>query len=178
MKNWYFIRLYKANKYIFLVVLLFCFGQAFFSQKRIINFPWYTYDMYSRPYNLDSAKDVVFLYINDTLYNHENLAIWKESVLFNTAKMYNNLSKNQFIDPAIPTTNQVFRSMPECFKHYAVKHINNQVSNPEEYKNWLVQYIKDNTHTIPKKIDFRRVHLRLEGHQYVYQYNDPFLIIQ
>lgn len=177
MKNWYFIKLYKANKYIFIVVIFFCFGQVFFSQKRIINFPWYTYDMYSRPYNLDTAKDVVFLYINDTLYNQENIPIWKESVIFNTAKMYNCLSEHQFSDPAIPTTYLVFRNMPESFKQYAVKHINNQVSNPEEYKNWLVHYIKTNTHSIPKKIDFRRVHFRLEGNQYVYQYNYPFLTI-
>jgi len=160
------------------IVLFFGCGQLYFNLKRIHNFPWYVFDMYSRPYNSDTTKDIVFLYINDTLFNQEKLPIRKEETIFNTAKLYNYLAQNKFKDPAIQTTNTIFKKMPETFRKYAVQQINNQISNPEEYKRWLVRYIEKNTHSVPDKIDFRFVHLKLEGNKYIYQYNRPFLIIK
>lgn len=92
--NWYLIRVWKQSKFLFLCFLLFIAFQVFFSAKRIQNFPYFTYDMYSR---IIEKPDVFTLYElknQQHAVNYTSLTNLKENLLLNTLKAYEDYSNS------------------------------------------------------------------------------------
>jgi hypothetical protein len=88
MSQWYITRLWRTSRTLFAVLAIFCAIQIFFTVKRIHNFPFFIYDMYSRPAQQPEKISVPVLYVNDTLRNYTRLPNWKEGAILNLGKFY------------------------------------------------------------------------------------------
>ena len=88
MSQWYVIKLWRTSRTLFAVIALFSTVQVSFTIKRIHNFPFFIYDMYSRPAQKPEKVSVPVLYVNDTMRNYALLPNWKEGALLNLSKFY------------------------------------------------------------------------------------------
>jgi hypothetical protein len=101
--NWYLVRVWKQSKLLFLILILFIVFQILFSAKRIQNFPFFTYDMYSRPIE---KPDVFTLYIvksNQKVFDYTQLTNTAENKLLSTVQSYesNILSYPDFVHETV-----------------------------------------------------------------------------
>lgn len=86
--NWYLIRAWKQSKILFVAIVIFLSFQLFFSIKRIQNFPFFTYDMYSRKIEKPITFSLYEVKINNKTINHIRFTNLKESILLSQIKAY------------------------------------------------------------------------------------------
>jgi len=87
-KKWYLVRVWKQNKILFAFILYFILLQSFFTIKRVQNFPFFIFDMYSRP--IDKPETITIYeikYANKSL-PYTQLTDVKESMLLSQIKAY------------------------------------------------------------------------------------------
>lgn len=85
--NWYLIRVWKQNKILFAFILFFIFLQSFFIIKRVQNFPFFIFDMYSRP--IDKPETFTLFIVNDEqLLDYTKLTNIEEAKLLSHIKTY------------------------------------------------------------------------------------------
>lgn len=85
--KWYLIRVWKQNKILFVFILFFIILQTFFIIKRVQNFPFFIFDMYSRP--IDKPETFTLFIVNDEqLLDYTTLTNLEEAKLLSHIKAY------------------------------------------------------------------------------------------
>ncbi len=62
MKNSYFYLVWRHNRFLFIIIIGFVLGQAFFTYKAVENTPFFHYGMYSEPCEVADTYSTVVLY--------------------------------------------------------------------------------------------------------------------
>jgi|JI10StandDraft_1071094.scaffolds.fasta_scaffold67577_4 hypothetical protein len=160
-QNLYLVNVFRQNKILFSFIVLFIGFQLYFNQKRIHSFPWFVWDMYSRPATLPDTITQTEIFVDGERLNITALPIWEELSVLHTYKMYNWQRMNNFKDPMNDVVINRTRLFPESVYHFAAWKINNHKEEAETYPTWLKQYLEQCLH---KKIDT----LELRDVQYIY----------
>ena len=88
VSNLYFLKLWRTSPLLTIVIVCLCLMQAYFMYKRIHNFPFFIYDMYSRPVTEPKEIKVPVLYINGKETDYTRFPNWKEGAIVNLFKFY------------------------------------------------------------------------------------------
>ncbi len=139
----------KSRKISFAIIILVVVLQAFFIFKRIHNYPFMIYDMYSRPEKkLDYSEHYVIVANSDTI-NLIGLPIMKEGVIINSLKQYQVLKEK-----GEPSWYNALQSRQQRlgmgFTSKSNKYLVPNKNDIESYPEWLKQYLEKNVskHTI------------------------------
>ncbi len=84
----YIVKLWNTSKWLFAGILIFVTGQAFFTYKGILNFPFFPFEMYGHPASPTNEVSQTEIYINNQLLNYTSLPDWTEGTLVNTVRFY------------------------------------------------------------------------------------------
>lgn len=165
--NLYLVRLFQSNKFLFAFVIVFIFFQLYFNQKRIHSFPWFVWDMYSRPSVVPKENSQFVLVFDNKIFNHTKLPYWKEEVIFKTIKMYNWQIQNNYNDPMRSAVQHRTKYFNKQIEKYAENQILNHKKNYEyAYKNWLLNYIKKNISNSFTTCELKEIKLEFVNNNY------------
>ena len=137
-KDWYLVRLIKYNKFLFVILLVFCGLQQFFNQVGINSFPWFPYAMYSRIEYPPSTFKFNMIYVNNQPYNYLKLPFWSGIAVRRTSDYYFAIRRN--VDPNANNINKRTRNLPEGMKKYLRKTLINTDSSIASYPQWLFKF--------------------------------------
>lgn len=87
-QDMYIYKLWNTSKSLFVAVALLVFGQAFFTYKGILNFPFFPFEMYAHPQKAPVKSNLYHIYINGHELNYTALPNWTEGNILNTIKYY------------------------------------------------------------------------------------------
>lgn len=94
MNRIFLVEVFQKNKILFLFFLLFIVGQAFFMKIRIHNFPFYVFDMYSRPdEHRGGDKSIYQININDERLLIHQLSQYQQATVIGGWKYYHYLQQ-------------------------------------------------------------------------------------
>ncbi len=143
MKKNYLQQLWKRDKKLGLLVLLFLIGQAFFSYKQIETVPFFNYGMYARPTSPAASYSSYRLY--DAQHIPIDLTHYKAShFLAYQLHYYAQLNSQSLIDrPLRQTIQQRFFTTP-VLQAYLVEHLTNKAIALPHAQRWLSSQIKKN----------------------------------
>lgn len=89
MSDIFIWEVFRKNKFLFLIICLFITGQVFFSTIRIHNFPFFIYDMYSRPEEHKGGSTSIYeFYINGKRWNISNLNQYQQATVIGSINSY------------------------------------------------------------------------------------------
>lgn len=162
MDDFYLYRLFRSNKMLFIFVLVFIFFQIYFNQKRIHSFPWFVWDMYSRPYSPPNETSVFVIALDGKIYNHTQLPIWKEEIIFKTNKMYNWQVIQNFQDPmkSVVDSRTRFFKNDIIYNYTQGRILNNKSEYEYAYKIWFKNYVNANIGSSFKTLEFKEIKLK------------------
>lgn len=167
MQNWYFIKLWNKSKLLFFVLLVFCIMQLYFNQKRIHNFPWFVWDMYSRYSEPPKQNSLFVYYLDGKPYNHTQLSIFQEEVLFYTSKQFRWLVQYNYQDPSVATIKKRTQHLPIRIQDYAIRNISNQGEDYMYYTQWVYDYLKKTNNLPFTKLELKELKLELQNNKYL-----------
>jgi hypothetical protein len=163
----FLVRAWKQSKLILAGMLVFAALQLFFNVKRMHTFPFIVWDMYSREQQVPDVSSQYVFYLDDKLYDHTQLPIWKEETAMKTFRMYNWQKMNAGHDPMDAVVRWRTRYLPEWFYHYAAYKINNQPQEYANYPDWLFYYMRKATQTYFKKLEVKELKYYYKDGRYV-----------
>lgn len=168
MNRWYLYRLFQSNKLLFWSVIVFIFFQIYFNQKRIHSFPWFVWDMYSRPLPIKKDNSLFVLVLDGKTYNHTQLPNWKEETIIKTNKLYKRLIESNHHDPIANAVNSRTKYVGKNIKKYAQKQLLNQKNDYAlNYENWLYQYVQRNVAIKFNQLELKEIKLKWQNNQYL-----------
>lgn len=134
-------------------------GQLFFTFKGIETFPFRNYGMYSEPLVTPIINNEYVVYINDSVYQLNELPGINHAFLKNNLDYYGLLKAHNFIDPIESTIDARFKN--DAIQEFFVSKLANKDSVVAQ--NWFRNYLQSRTGW---KIERLRIN----------QNNSPFLI--
>ncbi len=165
MDQWYIIRLFKQSKLLFVLFCGFLSFQLFFTTKRVHNYPFYIYDMYSRPVDIHNTHSLYEIIVNDQPLEYTGLTIWKEGVIINTLRLFEFKKDNNGDDPWAPALkDRDSRINNAQFSARANHYLLNNQDDFNRFPEWLATYISNSTR--------QKVH-RLSINKVTYVYAEP-----
>jgi hypothetical protein len=168
--NWnqlYLVKVFKQSKWLFAGILIFIFFQIFFNVKRIHSFPWFVWDMYSRPEQVSEVNSCYEIYADGQRISYTDLPFWGEIGVYKTFRSYNWMVKNDYHDPMDEAVKNKCRYLPAFVYPYLSYKINNQGFETATYPAWLHQYLE---HQLNKKIallEIKEVKYKSENGKYI-----------
>lgn len=177
MKNLYLIRVWKESKLLFVFVLGFIFFQLMFNLKRIHSFPWFVWDMYSRPETVEKVNSCFEIYADGQRIAYSDLPYWGEIGVYKTFRMYNWLKMNNFNDPMDVAVRNKAANLPGNVYPLLEKSINNHQQEAMLYPAWLHQYIEKRLGRKVHSIEVREVKYFRENNRYVPN-GENYLLLQ
>lgn len=154
MKNSYFFKVWQKNKLLFGALVLFVFGQVFFSYKGVETLPFFNYGMYSEPlepkefYTTISIYDENDQYIN--LYDKKATRFWQYQLAY-----YAQLSAQDYQDPSLKTIQSRFGQTK--FSNYLAQYLSNDKKAEARFSEFLIQ----------KKIKLKKSKICRENYKWV-----------
>lgn len=140
----YLFKLWNTSKLLFLGISLFALGQAYFSYKGIMNFPFFNYKMYSPPSQKAETYEIISISIDGKILNYTALPNWTEGNIINSANYYyryqqgNNWAHltwiSRFGSPETPFEKLIY---------YRIVPTETQIAT---YPEWISNYIANATH--------------------------------
>ncbi|MFN8259868.1 MAG: hypothetical protein U0X41_02905 [Chitinophagales bacterium] len=164
-QNLYLVRVFRQNKILFAFILLFIGFQIYFNNKRIHSFPFFVWDMYSRPATLPDTLTQTEVFVDGKRLDVTKLPIWEELSILHTYKMYNWQRINDYNDPMDEVVRLRTKYFPERIYSFAAWKINNHASEAATYPAWLKQYLEKTLDRKIKSVELRDVQYKYEnGH--------------
>lgn len=149
MQSLYLIRVWKESKILFIGILIFIFFQSFFIIKRVQNFPFFIFDMYSRPIEKPVTFTIYEITKNGKSFDYTALTNTKENVVLNSIRTYENAKKSY---PNAPNEAVIeYRLKNKIFaKNYQfIKDgLTNDKATIDAFGNWINRYL------IKSNVDF------------------------
>jgi hypothetical protein len=177
-ENLYFVKLWNTSKLLFLGVCILILGQAFFTYKGILNFPFFPYEMYAHPTQKSDTKELLFISINGKNLNYTSLPNWTEGNIINTVNYYDRYQQgnnwahrvwiNRFGTPKTPFQKLTYnRLVPtqiqiETYPEWISNYIENAIDQPvhsilitrKKYSNELQRLVPTGEETV--LLDYKR----------------------
>jgi len=167
LKKLYLVRLFRQNKIMFIFVLIFIFFQGLFNYKKAHSFPWYVWDMYSRPQTIADTITQTEIFIDNKRMDITSIPIWQEATILNTYKMYNWMRMNNYNDPMQEVVKNRTIYFSEKTRSFIAYKINNHKEETIQYPRWLLHYLETITDKEIREVALRDVQYKLENNAYV-----------
>lgn len=149
MRSFYLIKVWKESKLLFIGIIIFIFFQFFFIAKRVQNFPFFIFDMYSRPIEKPTTFSIYEIKQNEQTINYTAFTNTKENVVLNTIKTYES-AKQSFpyaINEAV--IEHRFKNKISSLNYQFIRYgLINDKESIAKFDNWLNQYL------IQSNVDF------------------------
>ena len=141
MKSIYLIKVWKESKPLFICIIAFIILQFFFIAKRVQNFPFFIFDMYSRPIEKPATFSLYRIEQFQDAINYTSFTNTKENIVLNTIKTYQ-LSKQSY--PKAPNEAVIehrFKNNVSCKNYQFIKDgLMNDIASIYSYQDWLSYY--------------------------------------
>jgi len=139
MKNSYFFKVWQTNKLLFGALILFIFGQLFFSYKEVETLPFFNYGMYSEPVQIQDLYTTVSIYDEQNqyinLYEKKATRFWQYQLSY-----YTKFVAQDYHDPTLQTIQSRFG--PTTFSHYLAQYLTNNKKAGLRFSEFLIQKTK------------------------------------
>ncbi len=140
----YLFKLWNTSKLLFLGISLFALGQAFFTYKGIMTFPFFPYQMYAFPSPKSDTRELISISINsEANINYTSLPNWTEGNIVNTINYYQRFQQgnnwahhawlSRFGTPETPFQKLTYHRLVPTEKQMAT------------YPEWISNYIENVT---------------------------------
>lgn len=137
----YIVKLWRTSKFLFASILLFVIGQAFFTYKGILNFPFFPFEMYGHPTSKTEEIGLTEVYVNNHLLDYTSLPDWTEGTILNTSKFYNRYQTGN--NWAMKAWNTRFGRPDTDFKKLIYYRLVPSEAQIATYPQWLADYIAE-----------------------------------
>lgn len=164
MKNSYFFKVWQTNKLLLGALILFVFGQAFFSYKQVETLPFFNYGMYSESVQVQDLYTTVSIYDEKNqyvnLYEQKATRFWQYQLSY-----YNQFVQQNYQDPTLQTVQSRFGQ--STFSHYLSQHLANDKRAGLHFSEFLIQKIKNKNSKICRenynwvKFKFKKVNSKI-----------------
>ncbi len=141
MKKTFINKVWHTNKLLFAFIIGFVFFQAFFLFKRVHNFPFYVFDMYSRQEHKTSQTSIFDIYINNDKLDLNKLTTKKKLILNKQIAYYDNFITNGS-DRWVPLLDKISKRTPIDLS----TRLKNSFDKSEQFPSWLINYLGYNFH--------------------------------
>ncbi|HUM53422.1 MAG TPA: hypothetical protein PK431_16485 [Chitinophagales bacterium] len=141
MQSIYLIKVWKESKALFIGIFIFIFFQFFFIAKRIQNFPFFIFDMYSRPIEKPSTFTIYEIKANGKSVDYTSFKNTQENTILNTIQTYETTEK-VFPKSIYETViEQRFKNKISSSNYQFIKNgLSNNKAAIDEFDNWLNRY--------------------------------------
>lgn len=139
IKKTYFELLYQYNKPMFVLVLLFIAGQAFFSYKGVETTPFFNYGMYSAPISSKPYYTHIGLQKAGKAIPLSDLGYFSTDFLSYQLDYYQKLKNSQGVDPTQTTLENRFGAN-SSFTNYLIPLLTNSPEDTSAFVPWLMSY--------------------------------------
>lgn len=156
----YISKLWRTSKVLFFALCLFALGQAFFTYKGILNFPFFPFEMYAHPQKLNKNSKLYHIYVNGNELNYTSLPNWTEGNILNTIKYYQKYQTGKIWAKTV--WNQRFGHPNTELEELIFNRLVPTPTQIEQYPKWLTQYI--NEQIVPEITD-----LKVTQKTYIYE---------
>lgn len=141
MQNNYFIQLWRQDKKLAFLILLFILGQFFFSYKQIETLPFFNYGMYARP-----KASQNHIYTHYQLYNAQQNPIHLDQYV-NAAFLEYQLSYYAQLYQQNPIDAPLHQTIQNRFAHFPTlaKYLHQQLANDSTALLHCQQWLNEKT---------------------------------
>lgn len=168
IKQTYLVRLFKQNKFLFVLVIGFIFFQQFLYLKDNSSFPWFVWAMYSHTEYVSEEKQQQEIFVNNERIDVTAFPIWKEETLLHTVKKYYQLQQNNWKDPLTEKVIKRTQRLPTFVQKYFIEHLTNNESNTALFPAWIKQYLETKLLYYPvKSIELHEATYTIQKNQFI-----------
>jgi hypothetical protein len=140
-ERWYIIRLFRTSKWLFIIVLLFCWMQVYFNIKKIHSFPWFVFDMYSKVEPIaDTIRHTQF-YIDGAPFNYKKLPFWSGITAVRCSDYYFRMKQSAYTDPNTANVQKRLSRFPDDLSAQLQTRLLTSRADAELYPRWLLNYL-------------------------------------
>ena len=151
-KHWFLVETYSKRKGLTLFFIALIMGQFFFLYKKIPNFPFLLYAMYSHPIDVEKEYTTFQLKVNGDEQNLFRIANCPDEFLYYQFWKYYRLKQNK--DPIEKTVCARFGIHPDSTEsNWFVQQLTNQPQDIAAFLPWLSRYLRQILHTDVQKIE-------------------------
>ena len=149
MHSIYLIKVWKESKALFIFLFIFIFFQFFFISKRIQNFPFFIFDMYSRPIEKPTTFSIYEIKANGKSVDYTSFKNTQENTILNSIQTYST-AKKEFPKSIYETLiEHRFKNKISTTNYQFIKNgLTNNQATFDYFDNWLNRYC------IQSNIDF------------------------
>ena len=139
------MNLKKKKRILSIAFLVFCVIQGFFIFKRVHNYPFMIFDMYSRPEQTSVLQNHYVMIMDGDTLNTTKLPIMAEGRLLHNVSIYHHLKdyNYDYWHPAL--TSRQDRLGDNKIVARSDRLLRNSVNSDETYPRWLHQHLEDLT---------------------------------
>lgn len=145
----FLVRLYNEYRSFFWVCVVFIIFQFMFSVKRVQNFPFFTFDMYSRPVEVPNKLNKTTIKLDDLKFDFSQLNPWTEYTLINTFdlfRFYKLTNQDVWAHTIIDRKNKYF-----FLKGLDDHQLINAKEDYDKYPKWVFDFLENSLNTETKK---------------------------
>lgn len=149
LEQLFLFKLFKEYRPFFWVCVFFIAFQIFFSAKRIQNFPFFTFDMYSRPVEVPKTINIPLIKIDDLKFDFSTLNPWTEYTVLNTFDLFRFFklsNQDVWAHTIIDRKNKYF-----FLKGFDDHLLINQKEDYDKYPAWIFDYLENALNSKTKK---------------------------
>lgn len=163
-ENLFLVKLFREYKIFFWVCLVFILLQTFFTIKRVQNFPFFIFDMYSREVTIPDTIHFNMIMLDDQEFDYTRLPHWSEQTLLGTFDLYRDYRTRKEDNWA----RVIRKRFPET--SFLGSYLNNTLTNTavqyNKYPNWIFNYIDNITGADAKSnsIEFIDAYYKVNGY--------------
>ncbi|MBX2901961.1 MAG: hypothetical protein KF872_00300 [Chitinophagales bacterium] len=168
LKHTYLVELFRSDKLLFVLVILFIAGQVFFTWKGVETFPFLNYGMYSGKAGNADTVEVIALRIDNKPACITCLSDVQGAMVQGSFTWYNAMVQHGYSDSTQKVFDKRFaqRLSPENYRLLASRILNDS-TQIKRFPAWLFQYIAD-MRLIENPV--------MEAHIVTAKYNPNFLL--
>lgn len=164
-ENLFLVKLFREYKVFFWICVVFIILQAFFMIKRVQNFPFFIYDMYSRHVTIHDTIHFNMIMLDDQEFDYTRLPHWSEQTVLGTFDLYRDYRKRKEDNWA-----RVIRSRFSTSSSLGA-YLNNTLTNSSaqynKYPSWIFNYIDNITGAEAKSnsIEFIDAYYKVDNYE-------------
>lgn len=163
----------RQKKILISIFALLCVVQAFFIYKRVHNYPFMIYDMYSRKEQPKKYSNIYTIVADNDTLNLVKMPILQEGMIVNSLKNYEYLltHNENYWDNAL-SSRQL--RLGKRFTKRSDKLLRTSQEELKDYPIWLKKYIEDQV--VDKPIEQLKVYATTLDHTFGFNYKEQIII--
>ncbi len=142
-KSWFLIQVYRLDRRLFWLLLIFVAGQSFLIYKGVETVPFFHWGMYSSAYPAKTEYHTTGLAVDDSLIRIDQLKEIPPGYLQSILDRYALLNQQAFHDPILDVIHHRLGSFP-AFETFAISRLTDPPNSPQRFEEWLCKYLGRN----------------------------------